>query len=423
LKQTITGRGAVDPHFTISTNEVQKFADWASISAIEIISWRMKCVSSLPVSFQRFLYNQEQIVDQEIITCSATPPKSQPTYDISTVNTHEVDVVSKSIPMSCQVGKKFNMSFGFGVGDIITVIQLTLAIYDNIHDAPRVVSDTKVDLQYLEDTVSQIQNDLQSLCSTGSKHFADLYVFSKKNSTSCRGLRTDPSTSEPSLQDILTPLKRDLSEMKVLLEKWPEPPTLCAPVTFGILYTRKMRRLRGNLSEHQIRFSLFIGRVTMATHVVSVLGPRNHLLEPASVPLAHATLPLEGSPAPKLDQQFDFGTFEIWMEYSGPDISDSLYESAYTYGRDMQPDVCQSHKKAMKTYNIIQNAGKTILQSSPTKLFALLKEVTSLVTEMKELATPWPSLESLAIETLALAVQLEDRLHKDTWPERFAERL
>jgi hypothetical protein len=64
------------------------------------------------------------------------------------------------------------------------------------------------------------------------------------------------------LNSIKAPLKHDLRELHKVLQKWPQPPTIWAIVTFGCVHTSEVKHLREQILEHQLRFATFLSGAT-----------------------------------------------------------------------------------------------------------------------------------------------------------------
>jgi hypothetical protein len=64
------------------------------------------------------------------------------------------------------------------------------------------------------------------------------------------------------LNSIKAPLKHDLRELHKVLQKWPQPPTVWAIVTFGCVHTNEVKHLREQIVEHQLRFTTFLSGAT-----------------------------------------------------------------------------------------------------------------------------------------------------------------
>jgi hypothetical protein len=47
-----------------------------------------------------------------------------------------------------------------------------------------------------------------------------------------------------------------------VLQKWPQPPTVWAIVTFGCVHTNEVKHLREQIVEHQLRFATFLSGAT-----------------------------------------------------------------------------------------------------------------------------------------------------------------
>jgi hypothetical protein len=64
------------------------------------------------------------------------------------------------------------------------------------------------------------------------------------------------------LSSIKAPLKHDLRELHKVLQKWPQPPTVWAIVTFGCVHTNEVKHLREQIVEHELRFATFLSGAT-----------------------------------------------------------------------------------------------------------------------------------------------------------------
>jgi hypothetical protein len=100
------------------------------------------------------------------------------------------------------------------------------------------------------------------------------------------------------LNSIKAPLKHDLRELHKVLQKWPQPPTVWAIVTFGCVHTNEVKHLREQIVEHQLRFTTFLSGATFL--------PENALEEtcdvfPSEVP--HLKILIEEDQAPQTNGQ------------------------------------------------------------------------------------------------------------------------
>ncbi|KAE8449364.1 hypothetical protein EG329_008265 [Mollisiaceae sp. DMI_Dod_QoI] len=133
------------------------------------------------------------------------------------------------------------MSFGVGFGDIVTAIDLLLTSYNNIHNAPKVIGEAKVDLEYMRSTAEQL-----------IPYFGDGH--------------TSPPAENMKLismyNDIIRPLKIDLQDLQEVLKKWPDPPTPCGVVVFGMVHNGTVQQLRKQLADRQARFTHLLSLVT-----------------------------------------------------------------------------------------------------------------------------------------------------------------
>lgn len=243
--------------------------------------------------------------------------------------------------------------------------------------------------------------------------------------------------------------------MQNLLRKWHEPPTFCTPIAFGILHTRSMKQFRGSLSEHEMRFSNFIGRVTLAIQVVSVLGapkspPSTDQRSKIDQSISHLPLkPLEQTPS--LDQVFTCGAFDDWMEWddSGNVVTSSILTNgskapkAFTdFGRDA--DRVAADLESSDGFGLDSNQ-YVIGQGLPTAVKLLVGSILNLRTMEIVSDTLWSTLDAqfcllerihtltaqfpllekvhkLVTEMLGLAEKMQDRLHTNQWPQKYTSQ-